>query len=250
MNKLDKYKKSSKNKSEDNIWSSISDLMSGLMIVFLFISISFMAKVNKETNNAIQTSATVKEIVNTYNNRNKAIYDDLVVAFQDYANKWNMNIDQTDGTIRFEEPDVLFGEGESKITPKFQEILNQFFPLYIETIYKNHKDSIKEIRIEGHTSSSWRAEVDELTSFFKNMELSQTRTRNVLNYVMNIPESKPYEEWLRKNMTANGLSSSRLILDENGNEDAQRSRRVEFRIVTDSEDVIRQILEKGFKGED
>ena len=43
MSKLDKFKR--KDKNSDNIWSSISDLMSGLMIVFLFTSVIFMSKV-------------------------------------------------------------------------------------------------------------------------------------------------------------------------------------------------------------
>jgi outer membrane protein OmpA-like peptidoglycan-associated protein len=44
-------------------------------------------------------------------------------------------------------------------------------------------------------------------------------------------------------VTANGLSSSRLILDNNGMEDVARSRRVEFRIRTDAETRLAKILE-------
>jgi len=39
------------------------------------------------------------------------------------------------------------------------------------------------------------------------------------------------------------LSSSRLILDASGKEDAARSRRVEFKIRTDAETRISKILE-------
>ena len=45
-------------------------------------------------------------------------------------------------------------------------------------------------------------------------------------------------------MTAIGLSSSQLILQENGLEDAQRSRRVEFVVVTDADKRLSRILEK------
>ena len=45
-------------------------------------------------------------------------------------------------------------------------------------------------------------------------------------------------------MTAVGLSSSQLILQENGLEDAQRSRRVEFVVVTDADKRLSRILEK------
>ena len=49
MSKLDKFKR--KDKNSDNVWSSISDLMSGLMIVFLFTSVIFMSKVIDENTN-------------------------------------------------------------------------------------------------------------------------------------------------------------------------------------------------------
>lgn len=234
---------------EENMLASISDLMSGLMIVFLFIAISFMSKINKESDNAVQTSVTVKNIIDTYNKNKTAIYDDLVIAFQDKSEEWNMKIDESDGTIRFEEPEVLFDHGKSTVKPKFKEILNEFFPTYIKTIYKSHKDCIKEIRIEGHTSSTWSKDTNELEAFFNNMELSQDRTREVLNYVMSIPQMKEYEEWLRKHMTANGMSSSQVIISENGIEDEDKSRRVEFKIITNAEDVIGEILDKGFQGD-
>jgi len=243
MSKLDKFRSSKKDKTED-VWSSIADLMSGLMIIFLLVSISFMLKTNEDKANAVQTSATVKDIVNAYNKNKRDIYEDLVVAFGDKAKEWNMRIDEEDGTISFEEPDVLFDEGDDNVKPKFQAILNEFFPKYIETVYKGHKDSIKEIRIEGHTSSAWHENSTELDAFFYNMELSQDRTRKVLNYVMAIPQTKEYEEWLRKHMTANGMSSSRIVIDKNGKEDPDKSRRVEFKIITNAEDTIGEILNK------
>lgn len=246
---MEKFKILRKNTEEEDVWSSISDLMSGLMIVFLLIAISFMVKIDEKSYTAIQTSTTIKDIIDAYNKSKKTIYDDLVIAFKDKSKEWNMKIDETDGTIRFEEPEVLFDQGKATVKPKFKEILNEFFPKYIETIYKSHKDSIKEIRIEGHTSSKWSDGANELDAFFNNMELSQDRTREVLNYVMSIPESKNYEEWLRKYMTANGMSSSRTVVNKDGVEDEDKSRRVEFRIITNAEDVIGEILEKGFQGD-
>jgi outer membrane protein OmpA-like peptidoglycan-associated protein len=75
------------------------------------------------------------------------------------------------------------------------------------------------------------------------MELSQARTRSTLAYVLSLPADQQQVAWLRKYVTANGLSSSRLILDGKGAEDVARSRRVEFRIRTDAETRIAKILE-------
>lgn len=75
------------------------------------------------------------------------------------------------------------------------------------------------------------------------MELSQARTRSTLLYVLALPKARGEAGWLRRLVTANGLSSSRPILDASGKEDAARSRRVEFKIRTDAETRIARILE-------
>jgi hypothetical protein len=49
--------------------------------------------------------------------------------------------------------------------------------------------------------------------------------------------------WLRQFLTANGLSSSRLIRNADGTENEALSQRVEFRIRTDSDSKINTILE-------
>lgn len=74
------------------------------------------------------------------------------------------------------------------------------------------------------------------------MELSQGRTRSVLDYVYNIPSSKTYRPWIKANIAAVGLSSSKLILNRYGKEDESQSRRVSFRVITNSDIQIKRIL--------
>ena len=50
--------------------------------------------------------------------------------------------------------------------------------------------------------------------------------------------------WVRGNVTANGMSFSKLVIDEQGLEDVQQSRRVEFTIVTDSFTRLKEISEE------
>ena len=75
------------------------------------------------------------------------------------------------------------------------------------------------------------------------MELSQDRTRAVLEYALLLPQSLPHRVWAKEHITANGLSSSRLIY-LNGREDKERSRRVEFRVRTNAKREIVRILER------
>ena len=239
MSKLDKFRR--KEKDGHNIWSSVSDLMSGLMIVFLFTSVIFMSKVIDENTNIKRQQETVENIVTTYEESKENIYEDLYNEFEADMNSWHMEIDE-DGTIRFKEPEVFFLSGESQLQNQFKDILNSFFPRYIDVIYTNYKDKVTEIRIEGHTSSEWEDGVDTKTSYFKNMELSQDRTRNVLEYVMNMESLSKYEDWLIDNITANGMSYSQRIY-KNNVEDKEASRRVEFRVITNSEETIDEIID-------
>ena len=131
--------------NSDNVWSSIADLMSGLMIVFLFTSVIFMSKVIDENTNIKNQQQTVENIVTTYEESKINIYEDLYNEFEDDMDRWDMEVDK-DGTIRFKEPEVFFDTGESEIKDQFKDTLNSFFPRYINLIYKNYKDKVTEIR--------------------------------------------------------------------------------------------------------
>lgn len=73
------------------------------------------------------------------------------------------------------------------------------------------------------------------------MRLSQGRTRAVLSYIYNIDRIVNEKRWIKNNIAAVGYSSSKLIrLD--GREDSQRSRRVIFRLITNSEAQILKII--------
>ena len=74
------------------------------------------------------------------------------------------------------------------------------------------------------------------------MELSQDRTRAVLEYCMGLMKPNQ-QDWARQFITANGLSSSHLITI-NGKEDKELSRRVEFRVRTNAEKQLEVITEK------
>jgi len=66
------------------------------------------------------------------------------------------------------------------LKPTFKNILDEFIPKYINVINKKeYSKSIKEVRIEGHTSKELR------NNFMYNIQLSQNRSNSVLDYIMN-----------------------------------------------------------------
>ncbi|MDR0711617.1 MAG: OmpA family protein [Prevotellaceae bacterium] len=218
----------------DGQWVSISDLMSVLMMIFLFIAVSYMLNVTRDKD-------AIKEIAITYSKLQTELYDDLMEEFRDDLSKWNADIDRQSLSVRFEAPEVLFSSGSAELQPKFKEILNDFFPRYI-AILTNEKymNDVEEIRIEGHTSSEWSVEVAPEQAYFNNMELSQNRTRKVLEFVLRNRRLNN-KNWIRDRLTANGLSSSKLVV-LGGVENKEKSRRVEFRVRTNAEKRIVKIL--------
>lgn len=222
-----------KKSSGGDHWISISDMMSGLMMIFLFIAVSYMINVTREKDK-------IKEIAVTYNRLQNQLYDDLYEEFKGNLKDWNAEIERQTLSVRFESPDVLFELGSSEIKPRFKQILDDFFPRYIDRLTK-YRDDIEEIRIEGHTSSDWQTNVSSDQAYYYNMQLSQDRTRSVLEYSLSLRPIAANRDWVQSNLTANGLSSSKLIMS-NGKEDKERSRRVEFRVRTNAEKRIVKII--------
>lgn len=217
-------------------WLPISDLMSVLMMMFLLIAVSYMLKVYLE-------KERIQEVAVTYNKLQNELYEDLNLEFEEDLKKWNAEIDKASLSVRFKSPDILFDIGSANLKPEFRSILADFFPRFIAILHKDdYRNDIDEIRIEGHTSSYWRAETTEDKAYIYNMELSQNRTRNVLDYVLRNETDGELVKWIRLNVTANGLSSSKLIFNEDGTQNRELSRRVEFRVKTNAEKRIAKIL--------
>lgn len=222
-------KELNKDSGENPFGMSIGDLMAALLLIFVLLLTATLLRLQDESDKKNQ-------IVTNYNEIKRNLYDELYFTFKDDLSAWDAEIDSTELTIRFKEPNMLFDHNQSVLKPQFKDILSDFFPRYIEVLTKNKfKDNIEEVRIEGHTDSSG--------DYYYNMKLSQDRTRSVLEYSMkNLPGNLDYS-WALSHITANGLSSSKLVFNTDGTENQDASRRVEFRVKTNAEQKIEQIMD-------
>jgi len=210
---------------------SISDMMSGLMLVFLFISISFMLKVDAEKK---EMESVALEYRDTKANLNEALYEE----FEDELEKWGASITQ-DNRIVFDAPEVLFDVSESHIKSEFQTILKEFFPRLMQLLGKKEFQSeILELRVEGYTSKSWGDSSKE-EAYLKNMKLSQERALSVLTYCYSLEDESVLKQrsWLEGNFRANGMAYSKQKSEK-------KARRVEFSVQMKSEDSVYKILSK------
>ena len=241
--------KSNKKYENGDYWLSVSDMMSGLMFIFLLISVIYMREVTKERNELKEKSENIQIVSQEFENTKEKISQALISEFKGDLPKWNAEIE---GTIfRFKSPDILFKKGKSELNNEFKTILSEFFPRYIRVL-SEFKHEIEEIRIEGHTSSKWNKNSTREESYLKNAQLSQERALKVLNYSISQTEIKQHFEWLILVLRSNGLSFSKAIKN-NGVEDFTASRRVEFKVTTNSEKQLEKIkymiknIEKGEK---
>lgn len=225
MSKKSKIEYESREQNDFSL--STGDLMAGLLFIFILLLMGALLQV--------QEKAEEDElIVHQYDLIKTELYDELHEEFKDNLTAWHASIDST-LCIRFQEPAMLFDNNMYILKPLFKDILNDFFPRYIEVLNRpKYKDNIVEIRIEGHTDSNGE--------YFHNMELSQNRTRSVLAYCFSLM-SEEQITWAKSLITANGLSSSQPIL-KNGVEDKTLSRRVEFRVRTNAEKHLEEIVNK------
>lgn len=201
-------------------WVSISDVMAGLMVIFLFIAISYMVNANNKTDRIRAMRDNIEQLLHAYTNLQADLSKELQTEFegtptkkQQFQIKWQGHLDMATLSIRFKKP---FTQGDATVPNAFKNVLRDFFPRYIAILTKpEYKDGIAEIRIEGHTSSEWFDRITGSKAYLNNMELSQNRARNVLDYILRIAHAKVVlnRAWLRKNLTANGLSSSQLVLN-------------------------------------
>jgi len=191
---------------------ALSDLMSALMMTFLFISVAFLA-----------------ELENSSLNFNEKLNKALVEEFNADLDKWKAEITE-DNVVRFFAP---FSMGSTSVPRNFKSVLSEFCPRYVHLLTSDELiEYIKEVKVEGHTSKGWNKYTGRKQSFLNNMNLSKDRANNVLAYCyMLLDESiELNRSWFESNVHASGLASSYPILID-GIISNELSRRVDFMVV-------------------
>jgi outer membrane protein OmpA-like peptidoglycan-associated protein len=226
---------------ENNVWTSVSDLFSGLMIVFLFIAIAMMLETEKESDAVKDLELELNDIADRFYKDKILIYKSLKEEFEHDFERWDAELTE-DLSIRFKNPDILFKNGSFKLSNKFELIIENFWPRYLKIISSN-LNNISYVSIEGHTSSFWCSSCSDKKSYFKNMELSQKRAYSVLEHCWSVTDEKKV---VKDIVVASGLSYSRPVFVD-GVESPELSKRVEFSIKLNAEknlDIIRSISSK------
>ena len=121
-----------------------------------------------------------------------------------------------------------FESGQASLTIEFRQFLDEFCPRFLRTL-RDYSENIQDVRVEGHASSEWGTATSEHERFLKNLDLSQKRAFNVLEYCLDVLDDPVLWRWASRKITAVGFSSARPIYKaDQKTEDKDLSRRFAF----------------------
>ncbi|MBP3821250.1 OmpA family protein [bacterium] len=212
------YRKNINVENDNNnvFWTTMSDLMLGLSIIFITLFVLAMTGFTQES---LQKQKLKMEIA-------KEIGQELK------KNNIDVNIDKMTGDLKIPST-ALFEVNSFILTPKGKRLLDKLAPIYINTIFSKEKlsNEIESIYIEGHTDSQSFAGLSTRDQqFIRNMDLSLKRANAVAEYILQTDYNKKNSEAFRKMMVVEGRSFNQPILTSDGKEDFEKSRRVEVKL--------------------
>jgi len=140
-------------------------------------------------------------------------------------------IDKKSGALRLSSK-ILFDRGSAKLKDRAKAELKETFEKYIVALMENRaiRPHLDKIVIEGHTDSDG--------GYLYNLELSQRRALEVMNFLLSLPISKEYN--LKKYLVASGRAYMDPIM-KNGKEDKNASRRIEIKFRLKNRDAMYEI---------
>lgn len=252
-----KRKQSSGKQGGTDYWQSYSDMMAALLLMFVLIMALTMLqslRTFEEKNADLERQRiTIEEqrealkiqeenlekVKGDLNELTKivGVKSDIIAALKEEfsGSELTVNVDEQTGAITFD-TGIFFAYGSAYIQQAGEAFLNTFVPQYLSVLLsEEYKDYVAEIIIEGHT--------DLDGTYMMNLGLSQQRALAVAQFCLEWNNSLTDDQTntLRKILTANGRSFSNPVYDQDGNVDAQASRRVVFKFRLKDEEMVSAI---------
>lgn len=208
-------KKSSDEGDNNVFWTTMSDLMLGLAIIFITMFVLAMTGFSQQ------------------NIEQQKVQMDVSEKISEELKKSNIDadIDKMTGDLKISDGE-LFELNSYVLTLEGKKLLDKLAPIYINTIFadKELAGQIDNIVIQGHTDSQMFAGVNSKDQqFMRNMDLSLKRANAVAEYIFNTGYDKKYADAFRKKLVVEGKSFNEPVL-VNGKEDYNKSRRVELKL--------------------
>ena len=238
--------------SEPEYWLSYSDLMAGLLMVFVLMLMATLVYTAQEREELACKVRTYDEVAGTL----LGMLDErrrIVMDLRERLDSIDIKVDTTTGTVTFGEG-LLFGQASAEVSTEGRTQLTDFAGRYFPILLDNPEFSskLKRIVVEGHTNSDGPPN----RSYEYNLALSHDRALAVMLALLEAEErldldvsvgeeGLTYRSFLENRVTANGRSYADRIMRD-GKEDKEASRRIEIRLQMDDGPIMDQVLNLEF----
>lgn len=203
----------STSKNDSFIFTSMTDLMTSLAVIFILLLVVYLNKTHEQTTKV--SSNKKEEIKNILQRKNIEAQDDPE--------------DPLSFIIRLHDETLQFETNRFEIKPNGKKFLNNFIPDLTESLCQDQK-SIESIFIQGFT--------DHIGDDEFNLWLSQQRAFRVFTYALKHTSlDQERKDCLLKLTSTNGKGERNLLpytfgqgFALAGQEDTDKSRRVEIKV--------------------
>ena len=215
------YKKA--DTEEENVfWVTMSDMLLGLMMVFMTL---FVLAMTGYSQSKLQEQATQSKVAEQLS---KALKEQKIDA----------SINKVTGQVEISDLE-LFDVNSYQLSANGRKYLDKFIPVYVNTVFSNSElyDKIVNVVIQGHTDSqTYSGIASKEGQFLTNMDLSLKRANSVAQYLFKTGYNKKYTDKLTKTVVVEGKSFTDPVF-VNGKEDYAKSRRVELELIVRNTDI-------------
>jgi outer membrane protein OmpA-like peptidoglycan-associated protein len=177
----------SEHENESAIWIAMSDLMTGLMAIFLVMSMMVLINQQRDTKRLIDAMASLKQKNEKIKNQIDSESRMRIILIQTIRNALNKSniqafTDPITGDVSIINQDLLFDNASDQLSPEGKLFLDRFVPSYTRAIFgldSSVSDEVVRVVVEGRTSS--------LGDASKNTTLSLNRANAVVQYIYRMP---------------------------------------------------------------
>lgn len=218
-----------------DFWISYSDLMAGLLLIFIFVTMAMTLDLVRQNNEMTRATERLNAIVEQ-NTESVAEWNRAIKQLCNDAQLREHNAlpDCETGAIELAEG-AFFGFNSAELSEAGQRNLATAVPIIVRQLeqFPLLWKKLDTISVIGHT--------DTVGTYAYNLQLSQDRARRVVEFLTaseDIDESS--RATLRRLLVAGGASFSRphpKCPDQESAECQERARRVELRLDLDDNDM-------------
>lgn len=207
----------------ESFWASYSDIMAGLLMIFALTTVITLLDIGKRLAEPTQLVMDWEKIV------------DDICHDKDLNDMQNVQVDCNTGALVISEQHLRFGFGETELGEEAERVLRIAVPKYLSIVhrYPRFLEKVKLVEISGHT--------DRVDSKGANPFISRERSGQVLAFLLDEPDMKPYTEFLKERAITAGYSDTQFP-DTCRAAKCAEARRVELSIKLDDANVLRDFL--------